>query len=137
MIRAVLALSFLLGLGASANAGYLRYPAAPPDCGAPGILNRISEKFQWAESITWRTYLRIGSFDAIRELGTGPQNHPSFLPHRHCQANAWLTNGETERIYYTITSGTGLAGVRADVEFCIDKYDRWHVYGAHCRSVRP
>jgi hypothetical protein len=137
MIRAVAALSFLLGLSASASAGYLHYPPAPPDCASPHILDRISERFQWAEGRTWQTYLRIAAFDSIRELGTGPQNHPSFLPHRHCQASAALTNGETQRIYYTITSATGLAGVGADVEFCIAKYDRWHVYGASCRSVRP
>lgn len=121
--------------GSAAEAGFRHHPPAP--CGDRAILDRIAERFQWAEATTWGTRLRIADIGAIREIGTGPQNHPSYLLHRHCQAKVWLSNGRSERLYYTITSSTGFAGVGSDVAFCLPSYDRWRVYGAACRTVRP
>lgn len=114
---------------------------AIPKCNDPKVLRRIQSKFAWADKNTWsdishRTH-SIG-IDHIRHIKQRYKldHTKSMITHRHCNGRAALSNGKKPRIYYMIQERMGFASLSWKVEFCVAGYDRWRVYGAHCRSLR-
>ncbi len=78
----------------------------------------------------------IGAIDHVTEAGF-TVNSPSPLARRYCAARAEMSDGRTRTLYYKIVEDGGFAGRCWEVEFCVRGLDRWHVYDAACRTVRP
>lgn len=139
MIRSLLALAALLVLATAADAADADLPPLPVAsiCDDPRVLHHIAERFAWAEHNTWRTGLEVTDFDQV-DFQAGPAAEPIGLVDRaYCRARAYISDGTTEPVYYVIAHPLGFAGFGSGVEFCLPHYDRWHVYGAACRSLKP
>ncbi len=111
-------------------------PAGAPACHDPAVLARVADGWAWAERVTWRTGLVILAVDRVVDAGPG-QYVPVNFQRRFCRAEAALSNGDRERLYYRIEDPAGFAGVGWHVTYCLPGYDRWHVYGQNCLSLRP
>ena len=106
-----------------------------PLCQDRLVLDRIADRFAWAQRNTWRTELIILRYEAIAE--TPAAGRRSALERRFCRAEVTLRNGDREPLYYFIEYPGGFGGTYWNVVFCLPGYDRWQVYGAACASVRP
>jgi hypothetical protein len=107
-----------------------------PACDQPEVLGRIAEKFAYADRHMLFTGLAIAHIDRIREsdLDVGG---PSLIDRRYCHATAWLSDGRKSEVVYLIESRQGFASITWNVESCLPSFDRWRVYDAWCRSIRP
>jgi hypothetical protein len=138
MIRSALALSLLIGIGAVASAADYR---DEPDygwseCEEDSVLAYIGKTFAWAERNTFRTGLEIAGFEDIRETPVH-YDRPGYIDRIYCRADAWISDGSSEPVFYMIARPLGFAGYGRAVYFCLPQYDRWHVHGASCRSLKP
>lgn len=138
MIRSALALSLLISTGAVASAAdYSREPEYGwSECGEESVLSYIAKTFAWAERNTFRTGLEIDGIDAVEETPVG-YDRPGYIDRIYCKAQAWISDGSSEPLYYMIARPLGFAGYGRAVYFCLPQYDRWHVHGASCRSLKP
>lgn len=107
-----------------------------PDCADPTVQATIRARFAKADREYYEGIEAIGDIDGIHEAGF-TVNRPSPLARRFCAARASMSDGRTRTLYYKIVEDGGFAGRCWEVEFCIRGLDRWHVYDAACRTVRP
>ena len=114
-------------------------PLSPdmPGCGDPGVLSKISGRFESRESQYWDSGLAISGFDRITEIGYR-SNGLDYVPRRYCVAHAIFSDGGVRKVTYAIASDLGWLGVLGyGVEWCVDGLDRNRAYGANCRAARP
>ena len=78
----------------------------------------------------------VTGLENIRELANHT-NGISPLERRYCIGLARLTDGSKHTVYYKLVEHAGFVGLSWNVEACLAPFDRWHVYGAHCSTVRP
>jgi hypothetical protein len=109
--------------------------AAANPCGDANVLNRIVERFAWAERNTWRRGFVMAALENPR-----PSGHPFFEPgiirRDYCAADSIMTNGQAHSVYYAIEYGVGFASIGNYVDFCVLGLDPWHVHDEACRTVR-
>ena len=112
-------------------------PATPDPlaCNNPRVLDRIVDRFAWAERNTWRRGFVMARIDDPR-LRYDILNGPSMIDHTHCQAEAVMTNDTVRKVYYIVEENMGLASIGTGVTFCVLGLDPWYVYDAACRTLR-
>ncbi len=99
------------------------------------MLDRIAERFAWAERNTWQRGYQIATIENPR-LRYTVFSGPSTIRHRHCRASAVMTNGDRRTVFYTVSAGMGFASIGNGVDFCLAGLDPWRVHGAACQSLR-
>jgi hypothetical protein len=108
--------------------------AAGP-CADAGALDRIVERFAWAERNTWRRGFVIATIGNPRPSGH-PYLEPGIVERTYCVADSVMTNGAALPVFYAIEHGMGFASVGDYVDFCVLGLDPWHVHDGSCRTVR-
>lgn len=83
--------------------------------------------------VAWRA--GVSSIDWVRDTGGGV--YPSLIGRRYCEARSAGVDRHPSSIYYLIETNQHFAGIGAKVTFCVPENDRWRVYDANCRTVRP
>jgi hypothetical protein len=132
MIRWALGLFGLLLSALPASAGWWE---PLPVCGSSEVLYKISAIAVWAEHNTWHRGWWISGISNVGEFALNPDR--SHVPRRYCRATAWLSDGRRADLIYVIEAGQGFVGIGWNVEYCLPAYDRWRVYDAWCRAIRP
>jgi hypothetical protein len=133
------ALPILLGSAASgadlsvAPAAAVVVAAGP--CADARALDRIVERFAWAEQHTWRRGFVISSIANPRPSGH-PWYEPGIVKRAYCIADSVMTNGVMHTVYYAIEYGMGFASIGDYVDFCVLGLDPWRVHDGACRTVR-
>lgn len=106
-----------------------------PECHDSDVLNKIIERFNWAENRTWQRGFTLDDIERTRERLVQSSN-VSPIPRRYCRGHALLSNGKHPTLYYLIEGGQGFAGNSYNVEFCISGLDEWNEYDGSCRAIR-
>lgn len=110
----------------------------PGICGHSAVLGKITSRFRHqVKHVPHLPLVDIDDFYHIGESRYLPQREDRPIERRYCHAKVALSDGRSRDIYYLIEKPMGFAGVGSNVEFCVSGFDRWNVYGARCRSVRP
>lgn len=104
-------------------------------CMDAGALDRIVDRFAWAERTQWHRGFVIETISNPRSSGH-PFVEPGLVERDYCMANSVMTNGNVHPVYYTIEHGLGFAGIGRYVDFCVLGLDPWHVHDGYCRTVR-
>jgi len=110
----------------------------PGICAQPAVLNRITNRFSYQV----RHVPNLPQVSIVDYYGIGESRHlPRIkdvrpIDRRYCFAKAQLSDGRTRDVWYLIEKPLGFAGIGSNVEFCVSGFDRWHVYGGRCRTVR-
>lgn len=103
-------------------------------CSDERVLTRIVRNFAWAERRTWHRGFVIERIQNPRQRYT-VFNGPALIRHRHCVADAIMTNGRRYPVYYEIGSEMGFASIGDGTDYCVAGLDRWHVYGRACETL--
>jgi hypothetical protein len=109
----------------------------PGVCGSDKVLGTISKRFR--HQVTHVPHLPqvdILDYWNVRETRHLPQAEDRPIDRRYCHARAALSDGGNRDIWYLIERPMGFAGIGSNVEFCVAGFDRWNVYGGHCRVLR-
>jgi hypothetical protein len=145
MIRLAGVAAFLALLAGGAEAADYYAPAPvvvapvagqPPLCSEPWVLSRVADRVDYGERHVWHSVLEVEAIDQIRESASR-WPYDSQIARRYCRGTALLNDGSTPYVFYMIETHQGFAGQGADVTACIASRDRWRVYDAACRTVRP
>lgn len=80
--------------------------------------------------------LSITAFGVIRETRLEPRDETHRVERRYCETRVTTSDGQQRELWYLIEGTFGFAGLGSSVEFCVSGLDPWHVYGAHCKSLR-
>ena len=80
--------------------------------------------------------LSIARFGVIRETRLEPRDETHRVERRYCETRVTTSDGQQRELWYLIEGTFGFAGLGSSVEFCVSGLDPWHVYGAHCKSLR-
>ena len=138
IVAFVLAMVALVAISSPTKAGllepHLQFKTFP-QCHDAKVLNKIVERFNWAEENTWHRGFYLHDIERVRERIV-QSTRISQIPRRYCRAHARLTNGKHPTLYYLIEGGQGFAGNSFNVEFCLGGYDRWNEYDGSCRVLR-
>lgn len=106
-------------------------------CSEQSILKRVTSGFAYQNRhIPELPRNKINSVSDIALKRYEPAKHSPQITRTYCQATAQLDNNEQRQVYYMIEDGQGFASIGRNVEFCVEGYDLWHVYDAHCRVLR-
>ena len=105
-----------------------------PLCESESVIGRVVSRQAWAERHTWHDGIVITAIHDPRERALHI-NGPSMIAHRNCMAQASLSNGRTQTLYYVISQGQGFASLGWNVEWCVVGHDPYHVYDAGCRVL--
>lgn len=136
MIRIAIGFALLAILTAQANANPSWWRGTLPACDEPGVLAKVQKKIAYGAPRVLGYDLAIENFDAIGEDAVKAYDK-SWIDRRYCSATAWLSNGKSSKVVYLIEAKQGLASIGWNVESCLPAYDRWRIYDAWCRSIRP
>lgn len=104
-------------------------------CGDGRALEHIARNFAWAERKTWHRGFVIDRILNPRQRYT-VLNGPALIRHRHCVAEAVMTNGRQYPIFYVIGSEMGFASIGDGTDYCVAGLDPWHIYGRSCETLR-
>ena len=105
-------------------------------CDSAWALARIRWFFLEKEARFWNSSLRIDGVAAVREVAFRPWGYGK-IPRRYCTAQAFLSDGTTRKIHYSIIEKGGFTGVGTGVEFCVQGFDRERSYAPDCKMARP
>ncbi|PPJ47052.1 hypothetical protein C0075_15770 [Rhizobium sp. KAs_5_22] len=129
LIRTALALAALLPLAIATEAA-----AGTPSC--EQVTGTVSSRLAQNMRSFLDMDLSIADFGIISESRLEPRDGTHRVERRYCQAKVTMTDGERRQLWFLIESDWGYAGLGSSVEFCVSGLDPWHVYGAHCKSLR-
>lgn len=137
----VLAAAFAASL-APAGAGVLEVPLsalpgadAVPACDDASVLADVQERFAAGAAGMLQADLALIAVDKVRQ--THPLvTRPSPVARRYCAARGHVSNGRIAPVYFLVEQRQGFVGQGWLVTACVNGYDRWHVNGGRCRSVR-
>jgi hypothetical protein len=110
-------------------------PAPDNACADGRTLDRIMERFAWAERNTWRRGFVMETLSNPRPSGH-PYAEPGIVERTYCMADSMMTDGQLRTVYYTIEYGMGFASIGDYVDFCVLGLDPWRVHDGACRTVR-
>lgn len=106
-------------------------------CSKSGYLARIEHRFHYQVGhVPELPDVGIDQFYNIRETRFVPKDETHLIERQYCEAQVLLTDGRTHDIWYLIESDQGFASIGSNVEFCVEGFDRWHVYDGRCRVLR-
>lgn len=128
-IRIALSLAALLPLAVATEAF-----ADTPSC--EQVTGTVSSRFAQNMRSFLGSDLSIAGFGIISETRLEPRDGTHRVERRYCQAKVTTSDGQHRQLWFLIESDWGYAGLGSSVEFCVSGLDPWHVYGAHCRSLR-
>lgn len=116
------------------------YPSDPGICGNGKVLGSITDRFRHQVThVPNLPQVAIADFHGIQSNRYEPQHERSPIERQYCKATVALTDGYqgyTRDVWYLIETPMGFAGRGSNVEFCVSGFDRWLVYGGHCRVLR-
>lgn len=126
------------GVAAASAADVVAVSISEPGlCGHGKVLGRITQRFRHqVRHVPHLPQVEIVDFQRIRESRHLPQRADRPIDRRYCHAKAALSDGRSRDVWYLIERPMGFAGIGSNVEFCVSGFDRWHVYGGRCRTVR-
>lgn len=127
--RTTLSLTSLLLLSVASGAF-----AGTPSC--EQVTGTVSSRFAQNMRGFLGLDLSIAEFGFIHQSRLEPRDETHPVERRYCQAKVTTTDGERRRLWYVVEDNWGYAGLGSSVEFCMSGLDPWHVYGAHCKSLR-
>jgi len=104
-------------------------------CADTDVLDRIIDRFAWAERNTWRRGFIIEALQNPRPSGHA-YTEPGIIKRSYCVADSAMTDGQLRTVYYAIEQGVGFASIGNYVDFCVLGLDPWHVHDGSCRTVR-
>ncbi|WP_309084831.1 hypothetical protein [Chelativorans sp.] len=144
----LLALVFGLALSASAMLPATALRAADlfvyggggddPICAHQSVRGMIQSRFRHQVThVPQLPDVDIVDFYNARLTRYEPATQNSPIERRYCYATARLSDGQDRPIWYLIEYGQGFASIGDNVEFCVLGFDRWNVYNAACRVLRP
>jgi hypothetical protein len=145
MKRIIICLAALLVFGVTAKADGIVVPAEQrfaayssdlPSCEDPGVLSRISDRFQQKEAEYWASPLQITGYDRIREIGFRA-NGLGYIPRRYCIARTLDNDLKNRTVIYDIAESLGIIGWGYGIEWCVVGLDRNLSYAPACSSLRP
>lgn len=129
LIRTALLLAIFLPIAVATEAN-----ADTPSC--EQVTGTVSGRFAQNMRGFLDMNLSIADFGIISESRLEPRDGTHRVERRYCHAKVTTTDGESRQLWYVIESTWGFAGLGSSVEFCASGLDPWHVYGAHCKSLR-
>jgi hypothetical protein len=113
------------------------YPYDPGVCANDKVLDKIVSRFaHQVRHVPNLPLVDIVAFDRIRENRYEPVSEKWPIERLYCQAHVALTDNRSRDIWYLIETPLGFAGVGSNVEFCVQGFDRWYVYGSNCGILR-
>ena len=115
---------------------YLDYSGALPPCDDPGVLARITSRFEQKESEYWNSALQIQAYDRIAAIGIRPWGL-DHIPRTFCTARAHLNDNSSHEVSYSIGEDLGIIGFGYGVEWCVEGLDRNYAYAPDCKEARP
>ncbi|WOJ88874.1 hypothetical protein RZS28_13795 [Methylocapsa polymorpha] len=115
---------------------YFPWDGILPECGDPEVLERIQSRFYDRESEFWKTGLEIAGFEEVREIGYR-SNGLDYIPRRYCVGRAFLNDGRSRSVSYSINKELGITGVGFGVEWCVAGLDRNDAYSPACKMAQP
>lgn len=115
---------------------YLDYSGELPPCDDPGVLSRISSRFEQKESEYWESTLQITDYDRIKAIGVRPWGL-DHIPRTFCIAHARLNDNSVHEVSYSIAEDLGIIGFGYGVEWCVSGLDRDYAYAPDCKMARP
>jgi hypothetical protein len=136
MIRFAIGIAALAIMTAQASAYPSWWRGKLPGCDEPRVLAKVQKKIAYGAPRVLGYDLAIETFDAISQDAVKAHGR-SWIDRRSCSATAWLSNGKSSEVVYLIEATQGFASIGWNVESCLPSYDRWRVYDAWCRSIRP
>lgn len=104
-------------------------------CADTIVLERIMDRFAWAETKTWRRGFVMAFLGNARSSGH-PYAEPGIVKREYCMADSVMTDTSRRTVFYAIEYGQGFASVGNYVDFCVLGLDPWHVHDEACRTVR-
>ena len=125
-----------LALPASPAFAWTHHEEDASACGNPSILGKISSRFHHQSREVHHDQLRIEAYSKVHQHRYYPADAKHLIARRYCGATASLSDGRTHYVWYFIETEAGFAGIGDNVEFCVNGFDRWNVYNAHCRVAR-
>lgn len=138
-LRALIVASTIAG-------GFIAAPAARADvlsllhlkdsCESPWVLDYIRERYQRKFKSYAKTDLLIVDIrhPTLRHERERDEEHR--VGRQYCHATVVMTDRKKRDLFYLLEYPWGYAGQLTHVEFCIPGFDRWHVYGKQCSTVR-
>lgn len=142
---AALAIALVVSSGSSGLAGQVYFDwnkkePRLPACDATAVQSAVRRTVARADD-EYSRGLSIESVVHIAQTGY-VKDRPSPLARRYCRADAHLnqsgvTHPRKHKLYYMIEEYQAFAGIGWNVEVCVSGHDRWRVYDAWCRTVRP
>jgi hypothetical protein len=112
-------------------------PADAGFCSTPGVLRRIQSKFRHQVThVPNLPNVSILEFQDITLRRWLPEQEERPIARLYCGGTVHLSDGMQRKIWYLVEEGMGFAGTGYNVEFCVDGFDRWHVYSGGCRILR-
>lgn len=115
----------------------LNYQDYSGACSEHGYLARIEHRFRYqVRHVPDLPDVGIDEFRNIRETLYRPEDETHPISRQYCEAQVLLTDGRTHDIWYLIEGDQGFASIGTNVEFCVQGFDRWHVYDGRCRVLR-
>jgi hypothetical protein len=136
MIRIAIGLAAFAIMTTQASAYPSWWRGKLPGCDEPRVLAKVQRTIAYGAPRVLGYHLAIETFDAISQAAVNAHG-PSWINRRYCSATAWLSNGKSSEVVYLIEATQGFASIGYNVESCLPGYDRWRVYDAWCRSIRP
>lgn len=136
MIRTILGFATFAMMTIQANAYTDWWRGKPPACDETEVLAKVLKEVAYGAPRVLGHHLAIETFDGIDEDATKAHGE-NWIDWRYCNAMVWLSNGESSEGVYRIEATKGFAPIDWNVEPCPPAYDRWRVYDACCRSIRP
>ncbi len=109
----------------------------PGICAEAKWLNRIEHRFRYqVRHVPNLPDVEIAQFYNIREKRYEPTDETHPISRRYCEADIYLSDGQSRDIWYLIETDLGFASIGDNVEFCVDGFDRWYVYNGRCRVLK-
>ena len=134
----VLALSGILTATASAEDHRVYFSSERsnqlPGCDATSVQRAVQNTVSRAPS--YFNGVRIVQLDKIRDT-TFRANVSSAVNRRYCSGTASLSDGSRVAVKYLLESHAGTFGIGWNVETCLNRRDKWYVYGGSCRTLTP
>ena len=119
-----------------AEGRYNSYEGELPPCDDPGVLARITDRFEQKESQYWNSSLQIVTYDRIKSIGIRPWGL-DHIPRTFCVARAQLNDRSLHEVSYSISEDLGIIGFGYGVEWCVGGLDRNLAYAPDCKMARP
>ena len=112
------------------------YSGSLPRCDDPGVLNFVTQGFNWREWEFWHTNLQVSEYQRVQEIGYR-SNGIDYIPRRYCVARARFSDGYERAVKYNVIEDGGWFGYGYGVDWCVVGLDRNRAYAPGCQAAMP